>query len=141
MRLLFLGDVVGRSGRQAVLSHLPRLRADLACDFVVVNAENAAAGFGLTGAIARQLFEAGADCLTTGNHVWDQRELLGQIDAEPRILRPANYPPGTPGRGAAILPARGDRRVKVADLMAPLYMDPPDAPFAPADRPAHGIAK
>src|SRR5512138_681110 len=97
MRLLFCGDVVGRPGRDAIAAHLPGLRQRLELDFVVVNGENAASGFGITDKICRQLFEAGADVITGGNHSWDQREVMAYIAGEPRLLRPHNYPPGTPG--------------------------------------------
>ncbi|MCB9959136.1 MAG: YmdB family metallophosphoesterase [Rhodospirillaceae bacterium] len=133
MRLLFLGDVVGRPGRVAVLEHLPNLRRRLAVDFCVVNGENSAGGFGITAKIAEEFYEAGADCITTGNHVWDQRELLGTIDSDPKMLRPANFPAGTPGRGAALLDAGDGRRVLVVNLMARLFMDPLDDPFAGID--------
>ncbi|MEE8272611.1 MAG: TIGR00282 family metallophosphoesterase [Alphaproteobacteria bacterium] len=134
MRLLFLGDVVGRTGRRAVLAQLPGLRRRLDADFVIVNGENAAGGYGITGMIARDLQEAGADCLTTGNHVWDQREILSYIDGDHRLLRPANYPDGTPGRGVTLLEARGGRRVMVLNAMARLFMDALDDPFAVVDR-------
>ncbi|HEV7370927.1 TIGR00282 family metallophosphoesterase [Arenibaculum sp.] len=130
MNLLFLGDVVGRAGRDAVLAHLPELRRRLATDFVVVNGENAAGGFGITEKIARDFFDAGVDCITTGNHVWDQKELVGAIDRETRILRPLNFPEGTPGRGAAVFQAPRGRRVLVANVMGRLFMDPLDDPFA-----------
>lgn len=139
MNLLFLGDVVGRSGRDGVLRHLPELRSRLALDFVVVNAENAAAGFGVTEKIAREFFEAGVDCITTGNHVWDQKELVSAIDREPRILRPVNFPEGTPGRGAAVFQAPRGRRVLVANVMGRLFMDALDDPFAAVDRVLHQV--
>ena len=123
MRLLFLGDVVGRSGREAALKRIPELRAALKVDFLVLNGENAAGGFGITDKIAREFFEAGVDCITTGNHVWDQKELVGSIDHEPRILRPLNYPDGTPGRGASIFQLQGGRKVLVMNVMARLFMD------------------
>ncbi len=130
MRLLFLGDVVGRSGRSAVVEQMPRLRSRLALDAVIVNGENAAHGFGITAKLAQEFYDAGVDCLTTGNHVWDQRELIGQIDADPRLLRPANFPAGTPGRGATLITVAGDRRILVINLMARLFMDALDDPFA-----------
>ena len=92
MKLLYLGDVVGRSGREAVVEKLPELRRDLDLDFVIVNGENAAGGFGITGEICRQLYDAGADIIVTGNHVWDQRETASYIERDPRLLRPENYP-------------------------------------------------
>lgn len=134
MRLLFLGDIVGRAAREAVIEQVPRLRARLALDFVVVNCENSAGGFGVTAKIAQELYDAGVDCLTTGNHVWDQREIIGYIDGDHRLLRPANFPEGTPGRGATLLPAPGGRQVMVVNLMARLFMDPLDDPFAVIDR-------
>ncbi len=135
MRILFLGDVVGRSGREGVLRHLPALRRDLSLDFVVINGENAAGGFGITEKIAAEFFAAGADVITTGNHVWDQKELVGQIDRMPNLLRPINYPEGTPGRGFVVQPTRdGRRKVLVINAMARVFMDPLDDPFAAADR-------
>ncbi len=130
MRLLFCGDLVGRSGRQALYDHLPGLRQRLKTDFVIVNGENAAGGFGITKKICDEVFEAGADVITGGNHSWDQREALGFIDGEPRLLRPANYPAGTPGRGAGVFPAAGGRKVLVLNVMGRLFMDPLDDPFA-----------
>jgi len=133
LRILFCGDVVGRSGREAVIERLPALRRDLALEFVVVNGENAAAGFGITLKIAQQLFDAGADVITTGNHVWDQREIIGEIDSEPRLLRPVNYPKGTPGRGWGLFDAGLGRKVLVINAMGRLFMDPLDDPFDAVD--------
>ena len=99
MRILICGDVVGRSGRKAIAQHLPKLRDRYRVDFVIINGENAAGGFGITPKICDEFFEAGADAITTGNHVWDQREIIPHFDKEPRILRPANFPKGTPGKG------------------------------------------
>lgn len=132
MRLLFLGDVVGRAGRDAVARHLPGLRDRLSLDFVVANGENVAHGFGITERTARDLYEAGVDCITTGNHVWDQREIVATIDADPRLLRPINFPRGTPGRGIGVFTV-GRRRVVVVNVMARLFMDPLDDPFAAVD--------
>ncbi|MFC7333302.1 TIGR00282 family metallophosphoesterase [Rhodocista pekingensis] len=135
MRILFLGDIVGRSGREGVLRHLPALLKDLALDFVIANGENAAGGFGITEKIAAEFFAAGVDCITTGNHVWDQRELVSQIDRMPNLLRPINYPEGTPGRGFAVLPSKDRRRkVLVMNAMARVFMDPLDDPFAAVER-------
>jgi 2',3'-cyclic-nucleotide 2'-phosphodiesterase len=133
MRLLLCGDVVGASGRRAVTGNLPRLRRDLELDFVVVNGENAAHGFGITAQICDELFDAGADVITTGNHVWDRREIIGHFDREPRLLRPHNFPAGTPGAGARVFDAPGGRKVFVLHLMARLFMDPLDDPFALAE--------
>ena len=128
MRLLFCGDLVGRSGREIVLQQLPELRRRLQLDFVIVNGENAAGGFGITRKICEELYEAGADVVTGGNHSWDQKETLAFIDSEPRLLRPLNFPPGTPGRGAGLFTA-GQRKVLVINVMGRLFMDPLDDPF------------
>lgn len=130
MRLLYLGDVVGRSGRDAVCETVPGLRESLGLDFVVVCGENAAHGFGLTLKIAEDFFAAGVDVVTTGNHAWDQREMITAITREPRILRPVNYPPGTPGNGFGVFDAPGGRKVMVVQAMGRLFMDPLDDPFA-----------
>ena len=129
MRILFLGDLVGRSGRDAVTEALPGLRRDLALDLVVVNAENASHGFGLAPEMARALLSAGADAITLGNHSWDRREIIPYIETEPRLLRPLNYPPGTPGRGAQVIEMRDGRRVLVMNAMGRLFMDALDDPF------------
>lgn len=134
MRLLLCGDVVGRSGRTVVIDNLPRLRQELALDFVVVNGENAAAGFGITDKICREFFEAGADVVTTGNHVWDRRETIPYVAAEPRLLRPINFPPGTPGHGAVTVTLADGRRVLVVNAMARLFMDAIDDPFSAVAR-------
>jgi metallophosphoesterase (TIGR00282 family) len=134
MRILFLGDIVGRSGRDAVIAEVPRLRAALDIDFCVVNGENAAAGYGITIKICESLYAAGVDVLTTGNHVWDQRELIGAIDGDARLLRPLNYPPGTPGKGARTFQLADGRRILVVNLMLRHNMDALDDPFAAIDR-------
>ncbi len=134
MRLLICGDVMGRSGREAVKAHVPRLRHELGLDFVVVNGENAAGGFGITDKLSAELYAAGADVITTGNHVWDQRELLGTNGGDPRILRPLNLPAGTPGVGARVFELGDGRRVSVLNPMARLFMDAIDCPFAAVER-------
>ena len=134
MRLLFLGDIVGRSGRAAVLDRLPGLIADWKLDFVVVNGENAAGGFGITEAIYEDLVEAGADAITLGNHAWDQREALVFIERAPRLVRPINFPAGTPGRGAILIEAKNGARVLVINVMGRIFMDPLDDPFAAVER-------
>ncbi|MEO0982734.1 MAG: TIGR00282 family metallophosphoesterase [Pseudomonadota bacterium] len=136
MRLGFFGDVVGRPGRQAVEAHLQGVRADERLDFVVVNAENAAGGFGVTEAIAGELFSAGADCLTLGNHAWDQREALTYILREDRLLRMCNYPQAVnaPGRGAHLYVLPDGRRVGVVSVMGRVFMDALDDPFHAVDR-------
>jgi metallophosphoesterase (TIGR00282 family) len=133
MNLLFLGDLVGRAGRDVVVDTLPKLRRDLAVDFVVANVENAAGGFGITQKLLNELFSAGVDCATTGNHVWDQKETVAFIGSEPRLLRPLNFPQGTPGKGAGVFQTARGKKVVVVNLMGRLFMDPLDDPFAAAD--------
>ncbi len=133
MRLLFCGDVVGRTGRSALIEHLPELRRRLDLDFVVVNGENAAGGYGITGRICADFYAAGADVITTGNHVWDQKETVSYIEGDPRLLRPQNYPRTAPGRGAGVFPARRERRVLVLHVMLRLFMEPLDCPFQAAE--------
>lgn len=134
MRLLFLGDIVGRRGRAAVVEMLPGLIADRRLDFVVVNGENAAGGFGITEEILRNVIDSGADVVTTGNHVFDQREALVFAERQEGFLRPLNYPAGTPGRGAGVFAARNGARVLVVNAMGRVFMDPLDDPFAAIDR-------
>jgi metallophosphoesterase (TIGR00282 family) len=134
MRILVCGDVMGRSGRESVKTQVPRLRRELGLDFVVANGENAAGGFGITDKLCQELYAAGVDVITTGNHVWDQRELIGTIDGDPRILRPLNLPAGTPGVGARVFSLADGRRVLVLNPMARLFMDAIDCPFAAVER-------
>jgi metallophosphoesterase (TIGR00282 family) len=133
MRLLFVGDVVGRSGRAAITQRLPGLKRDWKLDCVIVNGENAAGGFGITEAIYNEFLDAGADVISGGNHSWDQREALVFIERAPRLLRPINYPPGTPGRGATMVDAKG-KRVLVINVMGRIFMDPLDDPFPAVER-------
>ncbi|MEM7778029.1 MAG: TIGR00282 family metallophosphoesterase [Pseudomonadota bacterium] len=134
MRFLFLGDVVGRAGRRIVQDHLPRLRRDLQLDFVVVNGENAAGGFGITEAIHESLLEAGADAVTLGNHAFDQRELLVSITRQDRLLRPLNYPDDTPGRGVALIKAKTGASVLVINALGRIFMSNVECPFRAIDR-------
>ncbi len=134
MRILFIGDIVGRSGRAIVLDRLPRLVRDWRLDCVAINGENAAGGFGITEAIYQDLIDAGADAITLGNHAWDQKEALVFIERAPRLIRPINYPPGTPGRGAALIETRTGAHVLVINAMGRIYMDPLDDPFAAVER-------
>ncbi len=133
MKLLFVGDVVGRSGRRVVREHVPSLREGLGLDFVIANGENAAGGFGITRDICNEFFDAGVDAITTGNHVWDQKEILTFIDNEERLLRPCNYPAGAPGRGVGLYELPQDRRVVVIQVMGRVFMDPLDDPFVRID--------
>ncbi len=134
MKLLFCGDIVGRPGREALAGHLPRLRGELGIDFVIANGENAAGGFGITEKTAKEIFEAGVDVISGGNHTWDQREAMGLIDRDGRMLRPQNYPQGTPGRGVAVFDAGRGRKVMVLNVMGRLFMDALDDPFACVER-------
>lgn len=134
MRLLFVGDVVGRAGRVAVGALLPELRRRWKLDFVVVNGENAAGGFGITEAVCDELIEAGADCVTLGNHSFDQREALVFIERQERLIRPVNYPHGTPGRGAFLFEGEAGHRVLVVNVLGRIFMDPMDDPFAAVER-------
>jgi metallophosphoesterase (TIGR00282 family) len=129
MRILFIGDVLGRSGREAVAATLPQLRSRLGIDLAVVNAENASHGFGLGPDMADALFTAGADVITLGNHAWDRKEIIPYIADHPRLIRPLNYPPGTPGAGSVVVDVPGGRRALVAQAMGRLFMDPLDCPF------------
>ncbi len=122
MKLLFLGDVVGRTGRSAVAEHLARLKAEWKIDFAIVNAENATAGMGLSGDHAKQLLEAGADVLTLGDHAFDQKDMLSAIEAEPRIVRPLNYAKSAPGRGAKVYDGPGGRKILVVQVLGQVFM-------------------
>jgi len=134
MRLLFLGDIVGRAGRKAVVERLPRLIDRLKIDFTVINGENAAGGFGITEEIADAVLDAGADAITLGNHAWDQREALVFIERQQKLIRPVNFPPGTPGRGANLITGREGHRVLVINVMGRVFMDALDDPFAAVNR-------
>lgn len=134
MRILFIGDVVGRSGRAILLNRLPGLVRDWKLDFVAVNGENAAGGFGITESIYHDFLDAGVDAVTLGNHSWDQKEALVFIERAPRLIRPLNYPSGTPGRGVAMLEAKNGAQVLVINVMGRIFMDPLDDPFAAVDR-------
>ena len=130
MRILFIGDVVGRSGRTIVLERLPKLVRDWKLDLVVANGENAAGGFGITETIYREFLDAGVDAVTLGNHAWDQKEALVFIERAPRMIRPINYPAGTPGGGSALIEAKNGSRVLVVNAMGRIFMEPLDDPFA-----------
>jgi len=136
MRFAFFGDVVGRSGREGLAEHLPGLRRALGLEFVIINAENAAAGFGITESTARELFDAGADCLTLGNHSWDQKEAMTYIVREPRLIRPLNYSAfsAAPGRGSQLFDTPGGQRILVINLLGRVFMDSLDDPFAAVDK-------
>jgi metallophosphoesterase (TIGR00282 family) len=134
MRILFVGDVVGRSGRAIVTERLPGLVIEWKLDLVIVNGENSAGGFGITEPIYNDFIDAGADAVTLGNHAWDQREALVFIERAPRLVRPLNYPAGTPGRGVALVEAKNGKRALVINALGRIFMDPLDDPFAAIDR-------
>src|SRR3989454_3056285 len=132
MNILMVGDVYGDPGRAAIAKLLPELRREHAIDFCVVNVENAAGGFGVTPPIARRILDAGADVMTSGNHIWDKKEIVEYIVKENLLLRPANFPPGTPGSGFVTV-KMGPYRVAVLNLMGRVFMQPNDCPFQKAD--------
>jgi metallophosphoesterase (TIGR00282 family) len=134
VRILFVGDIVGRSGRTILTERLPGLVAEWKLDLVIVNGENAAGGFGITEPIYREFMEAGANAITLGNHAWDQREALVFIERAPALIRPLNYPAGTPGRGSALVETRSGARVLVINALGRIFMDPLDDPFTAIDR-------
>ena len=134
MRILFIGDIMGRPGRGAVSSEIPKLREDYGgFDFIIANGENSAAGFGLTEKVMNELFNAGIDILTNGNHVWDKRDFIPVLDAEKRVLRPANHPAGTRGKGYAVY-EKNKKKLAVLCLQGRTFMPPLDCPFQTADR-------
>jgi len=135
MKILFLGDVMGRAGRRAVAERLPKLRTDWGLDFVVINGENASGGMGLTGEHAKLLLEAGADVVTLGDHAFDQKDMLGAIERENRIIRPLNYAKEAPGRGARLFEDRRGRKVLVAQVLGQVFMKRAfDDPFSAVDK-------
>ena len=132
MNILMVGDVFGEPGRAALGKLLPRLRQEHAIDLAVVNVENAAGGFGVTPSMAKQFLEQGADVMTSGNHIWDKKEIIEYITRENLLLRPANFPSGTPGSGFITVKA-GPHRVAVLNMMGRVFMTPIDCPFRKAD--------
>src|SRR2546427_8663966 len=132
MKVLMIGDVVGKPGRTALLDRLQDLKEQLAIDFTVMNAENVAGGFSITPAIADHLFSSGIDVMTSGNHIFDKHEVIAYIDKQPRLLRPANYPPQTPGKGIWVGEVNGTQ-VAVINLLGRVFMQPADDPFRVAN--------
>ena len=130
MRILFIGDVVGSPGRRAVAQLLPALRARHHLHFVIANGENSAGGAGITPATATELFNAGVDAITTGDHLWDQKEVMGLLENEPRFLRPQNYPHGTPGHGSAVFERQGLPPLAVINLQGRVFMPELENPFS-----------
>lgn len=134
MRILFLGDVVGRSGRDGVINRLPELKERLKPEVIIINAENSAGGFGITSKLAKEFFDAGASCLTTGNHIWKQRELLTQMETLPALIRPLNYNEGTPGNGSYVYSLPDGRKILIANPLGRLFIEELTGdPFAAMD--------
>lgn len=129
MKILFVGDIVGSPGREAVRKILPLLNKEFNLDFVIANAENSAGGSGLTQKVTQELFDSGADVLTSGDHVWKKREIIQFIDNEPRLLRPLNYPPGSPGRGSGVFKTKKGIKVGVINVLGCVFMEALDCPF------------
>ena len=129
MRIVFVGDIFGRSGREALAKHLPTLKEKLSPDIVIVNGENAANGRGITEKICKEFYDLGVNVITSGNHIWDQREILAYIDRDKTLLRPLNFPKGTQGNGSYIFETAGGQKICVVNVMARLFMDPLDDPF------------
>ncbi len=129
MRILFIGDIYGRSGREALAEYLPKLKDRLKPDVVIVNGENAAHGRGINEKICKEFYELGTDIITTGNHVWDQREVIPYIQQSQRLIRPINFPPGTPGKGMTEHRLDDGRVIKVMNAMGRIFMDAIDDPF------------
>jgi metallophosphoesterase (TIGR00282 family) len=134
LNILMIGDIVGRSGREAAQKMLRKLLGQASVDLVVANGENAAGGRGLTEAVARELYQMGIDVITMGNHTWDQKDILQIIDSDPCLIRPANYPPAAPGKGYVIHETRNRRRAAVINLIGRAFMTPTDCPFITADK-------
>ncbi|MBX3334328.1 MAG: TIGR00282 family metallophosphoesterase [Nitrospira sp.] len=134
MKVLCIGDIMGEPGRRAAARVVPRLIAQHQVDAVIANGENVAGGFGITPELAEELFETGISVITTGNHAWDKKETVGYFSREPRLLRPANYPPGVPGNGSAVIETAGGERLAVLQLMGRVYMPTIDCPFQTAKR-------
>lgn len=134
MKIVYLGDLVGRSGRKIVAEKLPEIKERLKPDAIIVNGENAAAGFGITEKIAKELLDEGVDVISTGNHVWDQKDIKSYINTEPRVIRPINYPEGTPGKGSVVVEDNRGRKILVINVMGRVFMDPLDDPFKAVDQ-------
>jgi metallophosphoesterase (TIGR00282 family) len=134
LNVCFVGDVVGNRGRRALADLLPGIKRDFDIGFTIANGENAAGGFGLTGKVAEELFSSGVDIITSGNHIWDKREMVPLLDSMDRVLRPHNYPPGVPGRGCGVYHLKDDTRVCVVNLQGRVFMRAIDCPFRTADR-------
>lgn len=134
MKVLYIGDIMGESGRKSINRALPKIVSQHQVDLVIGNGENVAGGFGITPDLAQELFEMGISVITTGNHAWDKKEILNYFDREPRLLRPANYPDGVPGSGSYVAETPGGEKVGILQLMGRAYMPPVDCPFQVAKK-------
>jgi 2',3'-cyclic-nucleotide 2'-phosphodiesterase len=141
MKILFIGDIVGKPGRRAIRELLPGIIEEHRIDFVIANCENAAAGFGVTAEIVEELFVAHIDVLTSGNHIWDKKEVMEFVDDCETLLRPANYPEGAPGRGSVVIPSQDGTPIGVLNLAGRVFMNPLDCPFRTADREIEKLRK
>ncbi|MFH0739086.1 MAG: TIGR00282 family metallophosphoesterase [Candidatus Omnitrophota bacterium] len=141
MKILFIGDIVGSPGREAVKELLPGLKQEFSLDFSIANAENAAGGSGITSRVSRELFDAGLDALTSGDHIWKKSEIIEFIDQEERILRPANFPEGAPGRGSAIFKTQAGLKLGIINLQGRVFMEALDCPFKAGRRLVEELAK
>ena len=133
MKILVCGDIVGRSGREVIENFLPELVSENDINFVIVNGENSASGFGITKKICEQLFDLGVNVITSGNHIWDQKEIIFFIENEKRLIRPCNYPKQTPGRGFGVYKTKDGNLISVINVMCRLFMDNIDDPFRKLD--------
>jgi metallophosphoesterase (TIGR00282 family) len=133
VKLLFIGDIFGHAGRRIVADHLGDIRTSQGIDVVIANVENSAAGFGVTPGVADELFRYGIDVMTSGNHIWDKKDIYGYFERQPRLLRPANYPPGVPGAGVYIHETKAGAQCAVINLQGRVYMPHTDCPFRKAD--------
>ena len=129
MNILFIGDIVGAPGRRVIKELVPKIVKKESIDLVVANAENAAGGSGITPTIAEELFEYGVDVLTSGDHIWKRREIIEELESNPCVLRPLNYPENTPGRGSCVVKAKSGAKVAVLNLIGRVFMDPLECPF------------
>ncbi|MBI5050118.1 MAG: TIGR00282 family metallophosphoesterase [Nitrospirae bacterium] len=132
MKILFIGDIVGKPGRKALKEGLSRIAEKVKADFVIANVENAAGGFGITQEVGEEIFSLGVDVLTSGNHIWDKKEAVTYITRESRLLRPANYPEGVPGHGSLVVKSQGADKVAVLNISGRVFMSPMDCPFKAA---------
>lgn len=141
MNILFIGDIVGSPGRQAVKELVPKLREEFKLDFIIANAENAAGGSGITQPVAGELFMSGVSVLTSGDHIWKKRDIFDIIDQDSRILRPLNFPEGVPGRGIGVYTVPGDKKICVINLQGRVFMEPLECPFKAARRAIEELPK